>query len=230
MRRLTTLEKLNREEFVLSRVSQGFSRREIHGTIKAQFNVSDRAANNIYNAAVDNAPKSTPKETRFNRQVILTAYSGQIRSAHSDMTALQTLIDEANDQNKKRKELIAEFINNGDSHRREEITNELKANPLIKITNISSIIAQKNKVRAQLGSSISDLARIFGLFADMPLLQAINVIAAAELLPPEVANKMLEAIEDISSSIEQSMTKQDSEANSEPKNDDFDDLEPEDDF
>jgi hypothetical protein len=225
MRRLTTLEKLNREEFVLSRVSQGFSRREIHGMIKNQFKVSDRAANDIYNAAVDNAPRPTPKESRFNRQVILAAYSGQIRSAHNDMAALQVLIDEANDQNKKRKELIAEFIKNDTNERREEITNELKTTPPIKITNISGIIAQKNKVRAQLGSSISDLARIFGLFTDMPLLQAVNVIAAAELLPPEVANKMLEAIEDISSSIEQSMSESQSESKNDLVNDDFEETE-----
>lgn len=220
MRRLTSFEVLERQEFVLGKISEGIPRTEIHRLIVDKYELSDRAATNIYNAAVENAPRVTPKEIRFNRQIVLTAYASQVRSAHADMVSLQILIDEANDQNNRRKELIAEF-NNTDEDRKEEIINELKLIPPIKLTNISSIIGQKNNVRAQLGKSLSDLARIFGLFADMPLLQAINVMASAELLPPEIANKMLEVIEDISSSIEQSMNEKQPDSNS-PINNDFD--------
>jgi hypothetical protein len=39
----------------------------------------------------------------------------------------------------------------------------------------------------------------------MPLLQAISVLANSEMLPPELAGRMLMVIEDISSSIEKSL-------------------------
>lgn len=136
-----------------------------------------------------NCPKPDSKEHRLNRVITLKAFAGQIRSAHADMDMLEELIKDAKNQ------------------------------PGIKLTAVASIIGQKNQVRAQLGKTLSDMARIFGLYNDMPLLQAINIMAASEILPPELANKMLEAIEDISTSIEQSMQKK--ETTAEPINDDF---------
>lgn len=219
-KRLTTQEILDREDFVFSQISKGITRREIHSLIKGKFDLSDRGANNVYNAAANNCPRSSPKEYRFNKEIILTAHANQIKSAHADMIALQILIDEALDQTKTRKALITEYLE-AQTKRREEIAQELKAAPPIKPTIISSIIGQKNQVRAQLGKTLSDMSRILGLYADMPLLQAINVMASSELLPPDIANKMLEAIEDISSSIEQSMQKE--IINDQPVNDDFND-------
>jgi hypothetical protein len=67
------------------------------------------------------------------------------------------------------------------------------------------MVETKARVRTQLVRAVAEIARVHGLYNEMPLLQAISVLASTELLPPIVASQMLEAIEGISDSIERAV-------------------------
>lgn len=174
-KRLTPKETADREKFVLEQVRANLSRTQIQALICGEFGVTERNAGRIYNAVIDGIVQRDPNEQRRNRAMMLEMLYFQASSAQADIRALQTLIT------------IAEL------------------EPQVKPNAIAQMIGEKSRVRSQLIKTLSDISRIYGLYTDMPLLQAISVLANSEMLPPELAGRMLVAIEDISSSIEKSL-------------------------
>jgi hypothetical protein len=174
-KRLTPQEIADRQKFVLEQVRANLSRTQIQALICGEFGVTERNAGRIYNTAIDGIVQRDPGEQRRNRVMMLEMLYFQASSSQADIVALQALIATASLQ------------------------------PEVKPNMIAQMIGEKSRVRAQLIKTLSDISRIYGLYTDMPLLQAISVLANSEMLPPELAGRMLVAIEDISSSIEKSL-------------------------
>jgi hypothetical protein len=174
-KRLTPQQTADRESFVLEKVRANLSRTQIQALICAEFGVTERNAGRIYNMAIDGIVQRDPGEQRRNRAMMLEMLYFQASSSQADIAALQALITTA------------------------------RLQPEVKPNAIAQMIGEKSRVRAQLIKTLSDISRIYGLYTDMPLLQAISVLANSEMLPPELAGRMLVAIEDISSSIEKSL-------------------------
>jgi hypothetical protein len=84
----------------------------------------------------------------------------------------------------------------------------------------TGIIQTKVKARGQIRLCLTDVARLNGLFADMPIIQAINVLSTHNLIPPAIAADMLRAIEGVNETVVEAM-----QANKKPESptdEDFD--------
>jgi hypothetical protein len=173
--RLSSQQKSARLNFVINRIRDSLTRSQITNLVTTEFGVSRRTACTIYKEAIEDTIERDPSEQRYNRAVMLEQLYHQASAAQTDISALQSLIDRASRDSSFRLSVIA------------------------------NMIGEKSRVRSQLVKTFSDIARIYGLYTDMPLLQAISVLANSEMLPPEVAGQMLMAIEDMTAMIEKSM-------------------------
>jgi hypothetical protein len=173
--RLTPQNKIDRRNFVLDRLRDSLTRNQITDLIVAEFDVSVRTARDIYRQTVDGLIDQDPSEQRRNRVIVLEQLYHQAAAAQADISALQALIERAS---------------RGTEYR---------------LNIISNMVAEKGRVRGQLVKTYSEIARIYGLYTDMSLLQAISVLANSEMLPPEIAGQILMVIEDMTSMIEKSM-------------------------
>lgn len=206
MSKLTPQEIADRENFVLSRVRAGFSRKQIALQISEQFGVASTAADDIYNGVIDGLAERSPNDLRRNRAIILEMLHSQVSSYQADLVAVQTQIKISLDIQEQRV-LIAEKLSipSLSKERKAALRAELKSIHSIRPNVITGMVETKARVRGQLVKAVTEIARVHGLYNEMPLLQAISVLATSELLPPAVANQMLEAIEGISDSIERAV-------------------------
>jgi hypothetical protein len=206
MSKLTPQEVATRENFVLSRVRAGLSRKQIALQICEQFGVGSTAADDVYNTVIDGLAERSPNDLRRNRAIILEMLHSQVSSYQADLVAVQTQIKISLDIQEQRA-LIAEQLSipTLSKDRKAALRNELKSLHSIRPNVITGMVETKARVRTQLVRAVAEIARVHGLYNEMPLLQAISVLATSELLPPTVANQMLDAIEGISDSIERAV-------------------------
>jgi hypothetical protein len=72
---------------------------------------------------------------------------------------------------------------------------EIDTNQMVNITQV------KIKARGQIRICLSDIARINGLYTDMPIVQAINVLSTHSLIPPLIAADLLRAVEGVNETV-----------------------------
>lgn len=69
------------------------------------------------------------------------------------------------------------------------------------VNQLVSITQAKIKARGQIRLCLSDIARISGLYVDMPIIQAINVLSTHNLIPPSIAADLLQAVEGVNQTV-----------------------------
>jgi hypothetical protein len=195
-KKLTSKQIADRQKFVFSKIRSGFSRKEIELSVCDEFGVAFRTATNIYNDAVESLADERPGHQRRNRAAILEMLHSQAHACQLDLLAAQNQIQIKLNLQEQR-QVINEQVPQA----------ELSTLPTARPQTIVNMIVAKSRVRAQLVHTISEIARIHGLYREMPLLDAISTLASSDMISPEVAGRMLVAVEDISSSIERAFHK-----------------------
>ncbi len=202
-KKLTSKQKVDRESFVFAKIQLGLSRKQVELSICDEFDVAIRTAANIYNAAIESLADEHPGHQRRHRAVILEVLHSQANAFQLDLLAVQNQIQIALNLQEQRQIINQQLADSSLSQtEQEELQVKLDVLPTVRTQTIVQMFVAKSRVRSQLVQTISEIARIHGLYTDMPLLQAISVLASSEMISPEVAGRMLVAVEDISSSLE----------------------------
>jgi hypothetical protein len=83
----------------------------------------------------------------------------------------------------------------------------VKAFPEVRPNVICQMIGAKGRLRGQLVDTLGDIARVQGLYAISPVVEALHVLAEHEILSPELSFQLVQIIEGVSDSIVQAFHK-----------------------
>jgi hypothetical protein len=202
-KKLTSQQKVDRENFVFAKIRLGLSRKQVELSVCDEFQVAIRTAANIYNAAIESLADEHPGHQRRNRAVILEVLYSQANAFQLDIQTVQEQIQIKLNLQEQHQVIKTQLADSSLSKtEQEDLQAKLEVLPTVRPQAIVQMIVAKSRIRSQLIQTISEIAQIHGLHTDMPLLQAISVLASSEMISPEVAGRMLVAVEDMSSSLE----------------------------
>jgi hypothetical protein len=206
MPQMTVGQKEERYKFVHDLVGTTLSRREITEMVAERFGVTTRTAQNYFTEAMDAITDVDPRSQRRNRAMVIEKLSHLMKASQMDIDTLERMYQKcqaANDA--KEAAMIALDDFESESQEFQLQTESIRRMPSHKISLLAGLIAEKGRIRSQLVRTLSDLSRIYGLYTEMPLIQAIQVMANSELLPPELALKLSSSIVNIQQAIEDQM-------------------------
>jgi hypothetical protein len=205
---LTPKEKADREKFVFSQIQAGLSRKQIELSICDKFKVANRTAVNIYGAAVDKLIDYGPGHQRRNRAVILEVFHAQVDAFQAEIQAIQDQIEVKLNLQRQRQVILDKLLDGSFTKAEQKVLEaELKAFPEVRPNVICQMIGAKGRLRGQLVDTLGDIARVQGLYAISPVVEALHVLAEHEILSPELSFQLVQIIEGVSDSIVQAFHK-----------------------
>jgi hypothetical protein len=208
MPKLTVGEKAARIKFVLDRVGTTMSRRDLTEAVANEFGVSTRSAQDIFNDAMDSITDVDPLTQRRNRSMVIEKLTNLMKAFQLDIDTLQKWITQCETENLAVTEAMTALSQlDEESDEFDILAAKIRKLPKHKIALMAGLVAEKGRLRANLVKTLSDMARIYGLYTEMPLIQAIQVMANSELLPPELAMKLSGTINGLQRAIEDEMKK-----------------------
>lgn len=204
MSKLTPDQKNERLDFLLNRLKRGFSFLEVQRQFAKEFKCHMETARRWANWACDQMAEQEDQATRRRTyNVIIEMMHDQIVSFQSEILALQNEIKTANQFATRRTEILSQLetmppIAPG----RQSLVTELAAIPEITVTTISNMIEAKSRVRERMYRVIGDLARLRGFTGQTSdWRSALNTLLDNNLIPPQIADAILRAIDDFEGNI-----------------------------
>ena len=201
--KLTPQEEAARKEFVLGRLRNGFSFIETQRQFMAEYGYSSSAiARKWINRTMDEiaAIDNDPKKRRRIHTVIIEMYHAPITSYQTELLGIQRQIDVATSANKQRKELLL-MLPKTPQNEIEELRVALETLPETPPIAMVGMLEAKTRARERMFRVISDLARLqgFGWAGDWK--NALHVLLDNNLIPPQLAEQIINVIDDFDSNI-----------------------------
>lgn len=225
--RLTPVQKQERADFVLNRLKRGFSFLETQRQFAKTFDCCMETARKWANWACDQVAEQEDQSTRKRHyNVVVEMFHDQIVSYQNELIAMQREIDSVSGILDRRNGLIAE-LDSAIGQRKKEIVAELGVLPQVSLTAKAGLIEAKTRIRERLYRVMNDLARLRGISgAQGDWRSALNTLMDNNLLPPAVANLILQAIDDFEGNVRSMGTEQQPEGEQSTDIPDLDLLEP----
>lgn len=201
--KLTPQEEAARKDFVLGRLRNGFSFIETQRQFMAEYGYSSSAiARKWINRTMDEiaAIDNDPKKRRRIHSIIIEMYHAQITSYQTELLAIKRQIDLATSANKQRKELMLLFPKTPQNEL-EEMQAALATLPETPPTAMVGMLEAKTRTRERMFRVISDLARLQGVGSAGDWKNALNTLLDNNLIPPQLAEQIINVIDDFDSNI-----------------------------
>ncbi|MGA7933418.1 MAG: hypothetical protein WCA35_07715 [Kovacikia sp.] len=202
MPKLTPTEKEQRADFVLNRLKRGFSFAEVQKQFKKEFGCETPAARRWVAWACDRITEQEDNSARRrNYNVIVEMYHDQIVSYQNELLAMQKEIERVSGFLDRRQTLLDELAV-AKFNRKREIAAELQLIPDVTATTRAGLIEAKSRIRERMYRVMNDLARLRGFNGvTSDWRTALNTLLDNNLLPPQVADRILSVVEEMESGI-----------------------------
>lgn len=195
-KRLTPIDRQQRADFVLARLRGGFSFLETQRQFSEKFGYKTESARLWLNKICQEITNSDdPAKRRRVYVQIVEIYHSQIATYQNELLALQRQIDLATASNERRKELLL-MLPKAPQKEIEEIRAVLATLPETSPASVVGMLESKSRVRERLCRIVSDLARLQSVGPTGNWKNALNTLLDAGMVPPELAERILELLGD----------------------------------
>lgn len=194
------MEQSERKDFIMDRLRNGFSFIQTQKQFMEKFNCSLSSARSWVKEAVESATDEDPKKRRRVHTVIVEMYHTQITSYQTELLAMQREIDLLRTSIKRRNEIYL-ALPRADDETSELLKAELATIPEPGPLAIAQLIESKTRIRERMIRVIADLARLQGVGSTSDWKHALNVLLDNNLIPPALADQILQAIDAFDSTV-----------------------------
>jgi hypothetical protein len=189
---------------VLSRVAEGFSRSQTEGELCRVFGLGVRRARDVYRLALDGLAVRDAGERCRLRSAIVQALYFQIRDCALDMDLVSQEIERFRDCLRQKEDLERELLGCVEGGKKDKLlmaSLELRLSflPRLPIGGVAGLIEGRNKVRDRSIRLLAELARVQGVYGDMPIIVAVQTLLDNGLLSAAAAADILCYVEGLES-------------------------------